>query len=365
MTQDDITKFSKEVDSLLVGADSVPEMYRKLNTLRTNGRGGWQLLRSPWWVKGVLVAVLVRPDPDQEPTPMPTLTEAKALTQSFMDHLTSDHPATRRQARDAARDFLRQRLREHDYECNLDALAPTVCGITLYASDFTNGQDIRQVLVDRFNQAVQAMAGPSNNVLCSVIGHLLLDGPFERDYYEAPSPAADWRQVQQRIAEESLIQAKAQAQAQVEMQAAAAARPAAPNDPDSPKHDVIANDGAGRDLLRRLRHASKPISDHAKDVIQRLAGLVPPAQFSHEPLNRDMRERPHYAKSLMEEHARAHLQSARMMSSSALFYVTLPGPQGAAIEVAVFPEDFDDPRVDARDVVTARYLKNLARRVLC
>ena len=65
LTKGSIREFSRKVDSLLIGADSLAEMRRKLNTLETNGRGGWQLLRSPWWVKDVLVAVLVRPELEQ------------------------------------------------------------------------------------------------------------------------------------------------------------------------------------------------------------------------------------------------------------------------------------------------------------
>ena len=66
MTSDDISKFTKQVDSLVIGASSVPEMYRRLNVLNRNGRGGWQLLRDPMWVRGVLIAVLLRPDLDDD-----------------------------------------------------------------------------------------------------------------------------------------------------------------------------------------------------------------------------------------------------------------------------------------------------------
>ncbi len=62
MTPERIHDFTREVDSLVIGAPSLPEMYRRLATLYSHGRGGWQLLRSPTWVGDTLVAVVIRPD---------------------------------------------------------------------------------------------------------------------------------------------------------------------------------------------------------------------------------------------------------------------------------------------------------------
>lgn len=50
------------LESLVISANDVPDMYRKLNTLKEQGKGGWRLLRSPTWVRGFLVAVLIRRD---------------------------------------------------------------------------------------------------------------------------------------------------------------------------------------------------------------------------------------------------------------------------------------------------------------
>ncbi len=62
MTSDDIRDFSRRINSLVIAAKNQEEMYRKLNTLRTNGHAEWQLLRSPCWVGNKLIAVVVRPD---------------------------------------------------------------------------------------------------------------------------------------------------------------------------------------------------------------------------------------------------------------------------------------------------------------
>ncbi len=65
-TTDELGQMTREIDSLVIGASSVSEMYRKLNTLRSNGDKDWQLLRSPWWVLGHLIAVVIRPSKDEE-----------------------------------------------------------------------------------------------------------------------------------------------------------------------------------------------------------------------------------------------------------------------------------------------------------
>lgn len=60
-TKESIQQFSTEINTLLVKAKSQPELYRKLNTLEAQGRGGWQLLCAPRIVGEWLVAVAVRP----------------------------------------------------------------------------------------------------------------------------------------------------------------------------------------------------------------------------------------------------------------------------------------------------------------
>lgn len=64
LTDEDVFQFSRRVDSLFIGASSVEEMYGKLNLLRRNSSRNRQLLRSQWWVQGVLVALVVKPSPD-------------------------------------------------------------------------------------------------------------------------------------------------------------------------------------------------------------------------------------------------------------------------------------------------------------
>jgi hypothetical protein len=67
MTQDQLKDVTRRIDSLVLTADSQGEMYRKLNILQSNGRGGWILLRCPCWKNGILVAVVIRVTP-LEPT---------------------------------------------------------------------------------------------------------------------------------------------------------------------------------------------------------------------------------------------------------------------------------------------------------
>ncbi len=64
MTDNDIKEFSRKVDSLIFGADGIPDMYRRLHVLQTHGTGGWLLLRNPTWVGDKLVVVVVRPSRD-------------------------------------------------------------------------------------------------------------------------------------------------------------------------------------------------------------------------------------------------------------------------------------------------------------
>jgi hypothetical protein len=61
MTCDDIREFTRQVDTLVIGATSKADLHRKLNVLRANGSKDWLLLRTPTWVQGVLVAVVVKP----------------------------------------------------------------------------------------------------------------------------------------------------------------------------------------------------------------------------------------------------------------------------------------------------------------
>lgn len=60
-TIDDIKEITRSIDSLLICANSEPELLRKLNVLRKNGSHDWSLLRTPSWVKDKLVAVVIKP----------------------------------------------------------------------------------------------------------------------------------------------------------------------------------------------------------------------------------------------------------------------------------------------------------------
>jgi hypothetical protein len=62
VTRNDISEFTRQVDSLIIDVVDARDLRRKLNVLDTNGRGGWQLLRQPMWVGSRLVAVLLRPE---------------------------------------------------------------------------------------------------------------------------------------------------------------------------------------------------------------------------------------------------------------------------------------------------------------
>lgn len=64
LTDEEVRILGTRLDTLFIGANSVPEMYRKLNTLVKNGSPNWVLLRSPWWVKGFLIAIVVKPRAD-------------------------------------------------------------------------------------------------------------------------------------------------------------------------------------------------------------------------------------------------------------------------------------------------------------
>jgi len=61
ITDEEVKELGSRLDSLFIAADSVPEMYRKLNTLTKNGSPNWTLLRSPWWVRDILVAIVIKP----------------------------------------------------------------------------------------------------------------------------------------------------------------------------------------------------------------------------------------------------------------------------------------------------------------
>lgn len=64
MTDQDIQRIIRTVDSMFVSAPSLPELYRKMNVLQSHGKGGWRTLCAPKWINGTLVAVLIRPDID-------------------------------------------------------------------------------------------------------------------------------------------------------------------------------------------------------------------------------------------------------------------------------------------------------------
>lgn len=62
----DFDDMTRRIDSLVITAGSVPELHRKLNTLTTNGSKDWQLLRSPVWRDGRLIAVTWKPSRENE-----------------------------------------------------------------------------------------------------------------------------------------------------------------------------------------------------------------------------------------------------------------------------------------------------------
>ena len=61
LSKQDIDQFTRSIDSLVIVADTLPQLYRKLNTLARNLGNDWQTLRSPVWREGLLIAVVVRP----------------------------------------------------------------------------------------------------------------------------------------------------------------------------------------------------------------------------------------------------------------------------------------------------------------
>lgn len=62
LTDESIAWIARRINSLVIVAGTLPEMYRKLNVLRRNGSPGWRLLRSPIWRGGLLVAMVVKWD---------------------------------------------------------------------------------------------------------------------------------------------------------------------------------------------------------------------------------------------------------------------------------------------------------------
>ena len=111
LNTESIHEFTRKVDSLIVTAGSLPELYRKLNTLQSNGRGGqysWQLLRHPTWRDGRLIAVLLRRDRLERPIEHMESTirgehdESIGTIKTFRD-------ITARKAIDAERDALLKR----------------------------------------------------------------------------------------------------------------------------------------------------------------------------------------------------------------------------------------------------------------
>lgn len=60
-TTDELRRMTEEIDSLVICAGSMHEMYLKLKRLRKNGDEDWQLLHSPWRARGHLIAVVIRP----------------------------------------------------------------------------------------------------------------------------------------------------------------------------------------------------------------------------------------------------------------------------------------------------------------
>ena len=66
LTCADLREISRHVDLLIIGAKSLPELCRKLNTLTTNGDEAWKPLRVPRWIGDQLVIVVWRPSKDWE-----------------------------------------------------------------------------------------------------------------------------------------------------------------------------------------------------------------------------------------------------------------------------------------------------------
>lgn len=62
MTAEELDAMVRKVDTMVLTAESQPEIYRKLNTLQSNGGGGWRLLRSPVWRDSRIIAVVIRPE---------------------------------------------------------------------------------------------------------------------------------------------------------------------------------------------------------------------------------------------------------------------------------------------------------------
>ena len=61
ITDEEVKELGNRLDTLFIAADSVEDMYRKLNTLRKNGDLGWQLLRSPCWIRDSWIAIVIKP----------------------------------------------------------------------------------------------------------------------------------------------------------------------------------------------------------------------------------------------------------------------------------------------------------------
>lgn len=61
ITDAEVEGLGRRLDSLVLAADSMAEMLRKLNTLRNNGSPNWKLLMSPVSIRGILIAVLIKP----------------------------------------------------------------------------------------------------------------------------------------------------------------------------------------------------------------------------------------------------------------------------------------------------------------
>jgi hypothetical protein len=61
ITDEEVKELGSRLDSLLIAADSIEDMYLKLNTLTKNGSPNWRLLCSPRWVRDNLIAIVVKP----------------------------------------------------------------------------------------------------------------------------------------------------------------------------------------------------------------------------------------------------------------------------------------------------------------
>ena len=62
MTDKELQNITRKIDSLVITAPNLPELYRKLNTLKEQGSPNWQTLRVPVWRNGMLIAVVINPD---------------------------------------------------------------------------------------------------------------------------------------------------------------------------------------------------------------------------------------------------------------------------------------------------------------